>query len=485
MSIQRHTLYNLAGQLLPLLLALATIPTLLAVIGETRYGVLALVWLSVGYLGLFDLGMGPAISQKLAGMAQDTPDAIRKRAATFWTAVAVNLMLGVGCALIAWPLAAYIVGLGTAMNGALRLEVLQALPWIALTVPVVTVSSVLVGALQAKQHFGDINLINTAGNAGVQLLPLWWAWQHGPEIAGLVQAVFIARLVTAVLLLHRCRQLVAVGLRPTWDQGAAAGLMVFGGWVTVTAVIGPVMVGLDRFVIGWLYGARAVSYYTIAFQLAERITVLSSSLNFALFPRLAANQTDYERSTLGIEAVTALVLVLSPFVAAAILLIGPFLSWWISAEMAAVATPVAQVFLMGFWINSLALVPYHQLQAQGRPDLVAKCHLLELLPYVALLYIAVQKYGLMGAAVVFCVRATVDFILLAGFAGALKRSLPVMAVPACGLLLICSVVLTAAPLSMWQWVGGLSLCAGLLAWSLQRAPLWLREAVSRRLLALR
>lgn len=470
MSIRRDTLYNLAGQLVPLLLALATIPTLLALIGEARYGVLALVWLTVGYLGLFDLGMGPAISQRLARMPQDSPNAIRERAATFWTAVAVNLMLGVGGALLAWPLAAYIVGHGAAMNDALRLEVLQALPWIALTVPVVTVSSVLAGALQAQQRFGDINLINTTGNAGVQLLPLWWAWQHGPDIAGLVQAVFVARLVTAVFLLQRCRQLVVAGHRPTWDQRTAGHLMVFGGWVTVTAVIGPMMVSADRFVIGWLYGAGAVSRYTIPFQLAERVTVLSSSLNFALFPRLAANQTDDERRALGREAVTVLVLVLSPLVAVAILLIGPFLAWWISSEMAAAATRAAQVLFLGFWINSLALVPYNQLQAQGRPDLVAKCHLLELLPYLVLLYAALQQFGLMGAAIVFCVRAAVDFLLLAGFAGGLKHYLKVMAVPACSLILIFCVGLTGAPPSLWHWVVGVLLCVGLLAWSLWQAP---------------
>mgnify|MGYP000072405553 CR=1 FL=1 len=70
-------------------------------------------------------------------------------------------------ALAACLAAACAQGQATA-DAALRAELLQALPWVALTIPVVTVSSVLVGTLQAGQRFGALNLSNAMGHAGVQ-----------------------------------------------------------------------------------------------------------------------------------------------------------------------------------------------------------------------------------------------------------------------------------------------------------------------------
>jgi hypothetical protein len=73
--------------------------------------------------------------------------------------------------------------------------------------------------------------------------------------------------------------------------------------------------------------------------------------------------------------------------------------------------------LIGVWINNLAWVPVVMVQAQGMPAAVAKLHVLELIPYLAILWIGVTTAGLPGAAVAWVLRVTIDALLMFWISG--------------------------------------------------------------------
>lgn len=120
MSIRRNTAYNLFGLIVPLGVSLVTIPVYLELIGEARYGVLAIVWLLLGYFGLFDLGLGRATAQRIAALRDASAE---ERAQTFWTALVLNFGIGVAGGLLAWPIAAVFFGGLFKAEGALRPEI--------------------------------------------------------------------------------------------------------------------------------------------------------------------------------------------------------------------------------------------------------------------------------------------------------------------------------------------------------------------------
>src|SRR5579884_1140640 len=102
--MRRYTLFNLAGYTLPIVVSLATVPRYLHLVGQARYGVLLIVWIMLGYFGVFDLGLGRATTHELAKSTT-----ARERSHVFWTATALNGVMGVAGGLLLMPIAYLLV----------------------------------------------------------------------------------------------------------------------------------------------------------------------------------------------------------------------------------------------------------------------------------------------------------------------------------------------------------------------------------------
>jgi O-antigen/teichoic acid export membrane protein len=473
MALRRNTTYNVAGLILPLAVSLVTIPLYLQLIGEARYGVLAIVWLLLGYFGLFDFGFGRATAHGIASDSQHS-DAAARWQQTFWTALLINLALGVvGAVLIC--LCAYLLFADVlTIAEALRPEIDAAIPWLGLALPVATASGVLSGALQGREKFLALNMVSVMGTLLFQVLPLLVAALWSVRLDVLIPAAVLARLITIAVLLLQCRRHVISSYKPAYSAQRARQLFSFGGWVMVTALVGPMMVILDRFVVGAIAGAKAVSHYTVPFQLAENSTLIPAALGSALFPRLTAIST-VEQRHLTYNALQVIACVMTPLFVGGILLIELFFNWWISPEFSSASANLGRILLAGFFFNCFAKIPYALLQARGRPDLVARTHLAELLPYLVLLYLGTNSFGVAGAAVAFCIRVIADYLILSFLAGTLAPSAQLLPVPSAlvGIAMAVSITLPAAGYLWLASAGGL--VALTLLWSALVAPQNLRE----------
>jgi O-antigen/teichoic acid export membrane protein len=67
---------------------------------------------------------------------------------------------------------------------------------------------------------------------------------------------------------------------------------------------------------------------------------------------------------------------------------------------------------VGVFINGLAQVPCAQVQAAGRPDLTAKINIAEVPVYLFLLWFLAQRLGIVGAAMAWTCRVSVDCLLM-------------------------------------------------------------------------
>ena len=456
-------LINLAGGLVPVATAIVTIPLFLSAIGEARYGALAIVWLLVGYFGALDLGLSRATINALA----KTPIIERRtRHQIFWTAIWINLALGVALGFALLVFGRLLIGQVLPMPGVFAGEIIASLPYLSVALPIILVTGVATGVMEAREQFAIVNLVQASGAVLVQVVPLGAAILVGPRLDLLIGLMIGVRVATTLGLFVAAAWREGVGWPVAPDRGQAAGLLRFGGWVSVSNLVSPLLAGLDQLVIGALAGGAAVARYAVPMSMVVRSQIVALALSRILFPKFSRVAAGAGRAVL-LKTVALAGPGLAALYAPALILARPAVTAWLGVDFATDAAGIAEILILGVWINSLAFLPYSFVQGAGRPDLVARFHLAEILPYLAVLLVLVYYAGVTGAAVAWCLRVAVDWALLSAAAKILRQSLLVLA-PSCAVLAAAYVVVLIDPGSLAVRLG-LSLVVfslGLAGWAL-------------------
>ena len=405
-SLKRNTLYNLGGSLTAMLVSLITVPLFIHKIGTERFGVLAIVWLFIGYFGLFDLGLSRATANQMARL-EDAED----RAEVFWTALLMNAGIGIIGGLIMWIAGRFVFLHALKMSPAMSASVAVMLPWLGAAVPIITVAAVLTGVLEGCDKFLAVNSLQVFGSVLLQALPLAVAYWRGPELNWLIGAAILARVTNTIPMMATVLRVIRVGHPRRPSRRWAATLFGYGSWVTISNIVIPIFTSIDKFMIGAISGLAAVTYYAVPERFARQASIFPAAMARTLFPRMSSGSHETAKAT-GHRSLIALNAVLTPLTVLLVMGIRPFLAHWIDPRFAAVAGPVGAVVSVSIWVNGLAYVPYAFLDARGRPDLTAKFHLIEVPPHLLLLWWALHRFGLIGGAVALVFVSLLDAALL-------------------------------------------------------------------------
>jgi O-antigen/teichoic acid export membrane protein len=170
------------------------------------------------------------------------------------------------------------------------------------------------------------------------------------------------------------------------------------------------MVYLDRFAISGLISIAAVSFYATPYEIITKLWIIPSAIVTVLFPAFAENHKRNPDGTLTLLIVGTkyIALILFPLVLLVATFANELLSLWLGHEFASKSTSVLQWLSIGVYLNCIAMMFFTYIQAIGRPDLSAKLHIIELPFYLLLLWWAIQYFGMLGAAIVWTIRVTLD-----------------------------------------------------------------------------
>lgn len=412
MTLRRNTIWNLIGNGTPLLAGVALIPFTLKQLGAEAFGVLTLIWGLIGYFSLFDFGTGRALTLQIGKLVAarqygEIPSTLRAGLfLTFCTGIIGGVLI--------FLLTPLMVDSWLKINLNFQSDAKCAFQIAALGIVFTTLTSGLRGAQEGLGEFATSNLTKIFLGFGMFALPALSVWIHGPHLWIIALYLILVRAGAFLICIFNLRKYLLRSWNHQISFQKLKTLFSFGAWVTVSGVVGPLMVYGDRFFVSASLGVALLPLYALPQEALQRLLIIPASVTGALLPHLAglrhqeiqaAYKKEYRRMTVMMGLICSI----------SVLAFYPIFSLWISQDFALKAFPIALILALGIWFNAIAFVPYTFLHAMGNSKVTAYFHLIELVVYLLLLYALVKVFGLPGAAFAWTVRVLIDLVLLSFF----------------------------------------------------------------------
>lgn len=395
-----------------MLVGIAAIPYIYKEIGIERIGVLTIIWALIGYFSIFDFGLGRAITQRIASLASNESDGQKRTIAT--TGVFLTLLIGMIGGMVGFG-AIELVGVGW-INSAQQLEseIHTSFLLACLAIPATTATAGLRGILEGEQHFKAINLFKLVLGLSNFLGPMAAIALFGPRLDYTVGSLVLARY--GILFAHHlCAKQVFGNLANNLSRKESRQLVQFGGWMTLSNIIGPLMVVADRFLIANVLGAAVVAYYTLPAEFMIRLLILPAAITTSVFPVFskALSEKKFTNAYVLYKKSMLIILLMMGSVTAIIFFGAEFgIKMWLGSEFSEKSSAVASILSVGIIFNSMAQIPHAYIQASGDARSTALIHLVEAALYIPSLILLMQLQGIIGAALAWSLRAVLDLALM-------------------------------------------------------------------------
>jgi len=286
---------------------------------------------------------------------------------------------------------------------------------LALLIPLLLVSNSFQGVLEASQRFDLVNGVRVLASSATFLVPLLGVL-FGWSLSGIMALIVLVRAVALAVYWRLCFRPYPTLRRVTRPQKRVLrSFITFGGWVTVSSTVTPILAYLDRFIIGMLLGMSALAYYTAPYELVRRLGIVATSLATTIFPAFSAlkgSEQHEKLERLFERSVRFLLLSVGPLTGIVVTLAEDILSLWLDPSFARESAFVFQILACGLFVNSIAWIPFSLLQALGRADVPPKFQVAMLPVQVVLLVSLTSKWGLTGTALAVAIRLAVDAMFL-------------------------------------------------------------------------
>lgn len=414
-KVIKGSFWVLIGQLLPLAATFVASPFVIRSLGSEAYGVLILIGLISTYFAFADFGMVMASTRFGAeAYATGSPEQEGK---VIRTAALIGISSSLFIAVPLFIFSRWIVG--DLLNVPVYIQDQASLALkISSVAFVLSFFSNIINTPQLSRMRMDLNvLINAGFKIGMILATPVVLYLGG----GIVEATLVA--FTATVLMMAGNIFVSGRLAPALygtsiDRRMFRPLLKFGSNLVLYSIGLLITNNLEKFILTKYVSVQSLAYYSIAFTFASMTTMFSMAMVQTLLPAFSQLLTPEKReqlTSLFTRCVRIGLIGLVPSVMILLIIARPFFTVWAGEEFGRESVFPFYILLAGVFFSLLVYIPNTILLSSGKADLFARFYLLEILPYAALAYFLIQSFGIIGAAMAWSIRETINAIIFIYF----------------------------------------------------------------------
>jgi len=410
-SIAKNTVYNLLGYGVPIIAALIFIPVLVNGLGAEKFGLLNLAWMIIGYFSFFDFGIGKGLTKIVAEkISSDQSDQIP---VLFWTSIVLMLLVSLFLATLLLFFVPYFVSLFSVSQN-LQQETINTFYVLCLSIPIVATTAGLRGVLEAYLKFGTINVVRIVLGLLTFLGPIV-CLIFTNSLFWIVVLLVLIRVLIWLWYLQLCiRTNPRIKSKGVLDFKSIKPVIKFSAWISLVNVIGPVILYSDRFIIGVLISATAISYYAVSYEIVSKLLLISGALVGVLFPVFSASYFSNPEVSkkIFLRGIKFIFLIIYPIVFLMVIFAFEGMGLWLGEKFADNSALVLQLLAIGILFNSISSIPNNFFQGTGKPKIPALINLIELPFYLLAMWLMIKHWGIQGAAITYMVAAAVDALIM-------------------------------------------------------------------------
>jgi len=410
-TIIQNIIYNILGYIFPLVFAVLFLPIMIHKLGDERFGILNIAWILIGYFGFLDFGISKALTQIISfklstNLKEEIP-------IIFWTSILMMLGISILSTFFLIIFSHQIVAMFN-ITKEVHKEAINAVYVLAFSLPIVITSAGFRGLLEAFYKFKIISSIRIFLGVGTFTTPVL-VLLFSNDISIIIASLVVVRLISwGIFLYYAIKTEPGLKTSVTFNLSIIKYIFSMGFWMSVSNVIGPLIIYIDRFLIGTLLSAAAITYYATPYEMITKLLLIPGAIIGVLFPAFAASfkTNTSETKNLLLNGIKFNMILLFPLILFVVGFSKEILTIWIGAEFAEKSYFILQILSTGVFLNAIAYIPFNFLQGIGKSEIAAKLNILELPVYTVLLFFTVKKFGLNGVAVIWVLRIIVDTIFL-------------------------------------------------------------------------